>query len=79
MPDREQELRDLEAAKSRIAQGERLVAEQEQRLEVLRKDGHPTEKAEQVLANLRHAVQALRASQAVIERTLQNMEAGKLP
>ena len=49
MTDIAQELRHLEAAKTRVAVGERLVAEQERRLQELRKDGHPTEQAEKRL------------------------------
>jgi len=73
------ELRDLEAAKLRIAEGERLVAEQAQRLEVLWKDGHSTQEAEKTLARLRGALQARRDTQAIIERILQDIEAGRLP
>jgi len=72
------ELRDLEAAKSRVAEGERLVAEQEQRLEGLRKDGHPTEEAGRILARHRGALQARRDTQAIIERILDDIEAGRL-
>lgn len=74
-----QELRDLEAAKSRVVRGEWLVAEQERRLEGLRNDGHSTEQARKTLANLRGSLLALRDSQAIIERILQEIEAGTLP
>jgi len=73
------ELSDLEAAKSHIAEAERLVAEQEQRLEELWKDGHPTQQAEMTLARLRGALQARRDTHAIIERILQDIAAGRLP
>ena len=79
MIERAEEVLHLDEVKLRIAEGDGLVAEQEQRLEDLRKDGHPTYNAEKTLESLKGAVQALRETQAIIERTLREMEAGKLP
>lgn len=74
----EEELKHLEEVKRRIAQGEARVAKQEERLETLRKDGHSTEKAEKTLAGFRGVVDVLRNTQRVIERTLEDIKAGKL-
>lgn len=43
------------------------------------KDGHPTEEAEKTLADFEGAVQAVRNTQGIIERTLRAIKAGALP
>ena len=73
------ELSELEATKSHIAEAERLVAEQQQRVKELWKNGRPTQQAEMTLAKLRGALQARRDTQAIIERILQDIAAGRLP
>jgi len=78
MPDTAQELRHLEDAARLIARGEVLVAEQRRRIEELRKDGHSTQQAEQLLQSLTVALQTIREAQGLVERTLRDIEAGTL-
>jgi hypothetical protein len=65
MAETAEELRSLEDANRLVARGEALVAEQERRLEQLRKDGHPTGEAAQTLESLKGAVKALRETQRI--------------
>ena len=79
MADVPKEVRHLAETVRLIAVGEARVAEQKQRIEELRRDGHPTSVAEQTLEALQLTVSSLRDTKASIEDVLRNVEQGKLP
>ena len=78
MPDIAKELRHLEEATRLIARGEELVAEQQRRLDRLRKDRHPVRDGERLLQCLIDAVQVMRYTQGIIQGALRDIGAGRL-
>jgi len=78
MPEVAKELRRLEDATRMITRGEALVAEQRRRIEQLRETGYPVLEAERVLQSFKAALQTIRETESLIERTLRDIEVGRL-
>lgn len=72
--DADKERRDLAQADHHVLEGERRVAEQENRLAELGRDGHDTQLAQQVLASLKHSLELQYAHRALIIEALKTMK-----
>lgn len=70
MPDIAKEQADLEKAERDIRDGERRVAQQRQLIAALRRDGHNTAEAEQLLWSLQQSLTAWSEHRELIRRLL---------